>query len=594
MHQVNSALQQYLRCRTDESSPPFRVRTRSTFKMNLVQLLWSPTSRLLWAIFAQTAVMAFAWGFTGEILLADVLTLPDHIVYLIVEYPTVLTLIVTLISTILSIITSLFFTSTVKRALRHYLRVSGPITLLKLRTAIALSTPTWVWPRRRKFLILSALAFVAYAVFTLLNSSWSTLLLPTLVQWSVGMYGTELDLGSVTFVTQLSTDLIGPQANNVQAPAFETINILTLLSGTAAVDIQGGMQTSSMFSFNGVSYNQSTGGILPAIQEYSGSSNPPGAAVGLAFFGGRVPVNTSFDWGHRNAGTQGIAKNYTVTQQGVTARVTCQPMNRSQNSFTAISNVTPGPQTTLITWEAMANCSGNLNSQTYFTVGNMSGQMNNATEGFLPVVVCPSPTSTTFNPNKFYIFMAGSYKYSFLPTTVCEVVPYLTTVNVTYNGGIISVDRIGTSSSLTSSPDLPLSQYIATVMAYQAAANQAMTSNPIGDFLTAYGTNNVSVMYDELEDYWRGIMEFASTVSDLDAFHRYHRKLHLATSVRILCFGSSIEHGKVNERHDVHHDVRLANQSPHLCPCACGDHPDLGHHHICRRVRPHPRKNTWL
>jgi hypothetical protein len=40
---------------------------------------------------------------------------------------------------------------------------------------------------------------------------------------------------------------------------FETINVLTLLSGIAAVDIQGGAQTSSMFSFNGVSYNQSTG-----------------------------------------------------------------------------------------------------------------------------------------------------------------------------------------------------------------------------------------------------------------------------------------------------------------------------------------------
>jgi hypothetical protein len=94
--------------------------------------------------------------------------------------------------------------------------------------------------------------------------------------------------------------------------------------------------------------------------------------------------------------------------------------------------------------------------------------------------------------------MSGLYKYSFLPTTVCEVVPYLTTVNVTYNGGIISVERIDTSSGLTSSPNLPLSQYIATLMAYQAGANQGMTTNTIGDFLTAYGTSNVSVMYSEL------------------------------------------------------------------------------------------------
>ncbi|KAG2095157.1 hypothetical protein BD769DRAFT_1584662 [Suillus cothurnatus] len=462
-------------------------------------------------VFGQTVIMGFAWGFTGGILSTGVLALPDHIVHLIVEYPTMLTLIVTLISTTLSIITSMFFTFAVKEALRHHL--SGPMSLFKLRTAIALSRPTWVlqWSSLK----LSALTLVVYAVITFLNTSWSTLLLPTLVQWPVVTFGTELDLGSVAFVNQLSTDLVTPEANTVQAHAFETISVLTLLSGIATVDVQGGAQTSSIFSFNGVSYNQSTGGILPAIKEYSGSSNLPGPDVGLAFFGGRVPVNTGFDWGHlgRDSGTQGIGKNYTVTQQGVTANVSCQPIDRSQNSFAVVQNVVQGPEITFITWEAVANCSGNSHSQIYYTVGNMSGQMDSASEGFLPVVVCPNPNSMTFNPYKFDVFMAGMYKYSFLPTTVCEVVPYLTTVNVTYNGGIISVEQIGTSSGLTSSPNLPLSQYIATVMAYQAGTNQGMTDNTIGDFLTAYGTSSVSVMYSELvtEDYLRGIAEFAST-----------------------------------------------------------------------------------
>lgn len=102
------------------------------------------------------------------------------------------------------------------------------------------------------------------------------------------------------------------------------------------------------------------GGILPAIAEYSGSSNPPGAAVGLAFFGGQVPVNTSFDWGHRgrDAGTQGVAKNYTITQQGVTANVTCQPIDRSQNEFFVDPTITQGLNSTFFTWEAAVNCSG--------------------------------------------------------------------------------------------------------------------------------------------------------------------------------------------------------------------------------------------
>ena len=92
--------------------------------------------------------------------------------------------------------------------------------------------------------------------------------------------------------------------------------------------------------------------------------------------------------------------------------------------------------------------------------------------------------------------MAGLGKYNFLTTTVCEVVPSLTTVNVTYNGGIISVDRVGTSSDLSGVSNLPLSQYIASVIDYQAGSNQAPTKNTIGDFLTAYGTN--ATLYTEL------------------------------------------------------------------------------------------------
>lgn len=92
--------------------------------------------------------------------------------------------------------------------------------------------------------------------------------------------------------------------------------------------------------------------------------------------------------------------------------------------------------------------------------------------------------------------MAGRGKYSFLPATVCEVVPYLTTVDVTYNGTIVSVDDVGTSSNLTSKSNMPLSVYIASVMDYQAGSNQAPTKNTIGDFLTSYGTN--ATLYKEL------------------------------------------------------------------------------------------------
>ncbi|KAG1817207.1 uncharacterized protein BJ212DRAFT_1480436 [Suillus subaureus] len=485
----------------------------------------SPTGRewLIAAMISQTAIWTCAWIFIIEVWRAGVLVLPDHIVHLIVEHPTVLTLVVTLTSTTLSIITSFISAFAIKEALcaeQLELRMAmetqtshavgpnavgpyvGPHAVGPQAVSPLAVGPQAVGPHAVGLHVcgLSDVYISGFEVCTILNElngdmfdaglySWSTFLLPTLVQWPVAMFGTELDLGSIAFVNLLNTDLNAPGASTAQTHAFQNIDVLTLLSGIAAVNIQEGVQTNSMFSFNGVSYNQSTGGVLPAIEEYSGSSKPPGSAIGLAFSGGRVP-------------------NYTVTQQGLTANVSCQPIDHSQNSFSIYPISTVGPNITFYEWQAVANCSGNTNGQYYFTVGNVSGQVGTTINGFLPTVVCPSPGSMTSDQYKFDVFMNGQNDYSFLPTTVCEVVPYLTTVDVTYNGGIISVDRINVS---TSSPGLPLFQYISTVMAYQATTNQGMTTNPIGNFLAAYGADNVSVMHSELEDYWRGITEFAST-----------------------------------------------------------------------------------
>jgi len=67
---------------------------------------------LRFTIIGQTVILGFAWGLVGAILFQEVIALPDQVVRLIVEYPTVLTLVVTLIATALSIITSVCVPST--------------------------------------------------------------------------------------------------------------------------------------------------------------------------------------------------------------------------------------------------------------------------------------------------------------------------------------------------------------------------------------------------------------------------------------------------------------------------------------------------
>lgn len=53
----------------------------------------------------------------------------------------------------------------------------------------------------------SALLNDIRSILDALLYSWSTLLLPTLVQWPVTLFGTELNLGSMAFETMLNGDL---------------------------------------------------------------------------------------------------------------------------------------------------------------------------------------------------------------------------------------------------------------------------------------------------------------------------------------------------------------------------------------------------
>lgn len=152
---------------------------------------------------------------------------------------------------------------------------------------------------------------------------------------------------------------------------------------------------------------------------------------GIYFSGGEVPAHYTADRGRdwRQSDIQGISKNYSVTQQGFTANVTCQAIDRSIDSFTIVPNATQAVSGnyTFLTWEAVVSCSGSefifamnssvilsasdLNSMTYYTLGNSTGQLDTATLGFLPTVVCPDSNSSSFNPYKFGKALVISFNF---------------------------------------------------------------------------------------------------------------------------------------------------------------------------------------
>jgi hypothetical protein len=95
----------------------------------------------------------------------------------------------------------------------------------------------------------------------------------------------------------------------------------------------------------------------------------------------------------------------------------------------------------------------------------------------------------------------SSDRYAFVPYTICEVTPLITTTRVDYTaGGIINASDSEIISNQTFSPDntyLPF--YLAGVANYHARNSQGLMNNIIGDTLySIYSSNNTDEVYKEL------------------------------------------------------------------------------------------------
>ncbi|KIJ58296.1 hypothetical protein HYDPIDRAFT_44535, partial [Hydnomerulius pinastri MD-312] len=163
-----------------------------------------------------------------------------------------------------------------------------------------------------------------------------------------------------------------------------------------------------IFNFNGAKYNISTGGVLPAVRDYAGSTQNPGSdGVRLSFAGGQTVINTTILPDVSAAGSAdwlGVQRNFSVYQQGLTAEVSCVPANESQYQLNLASNYSyfsapsQGQNYYVWTWDSTANCNGSSPAvQQYVTLANSTNQPDEQGSGFLPSVVCqiftPAPHS---------------------------------------------------------------------------------------------------------------------------------------------------------------------------------------------------------
>ncbi|KAF9237754.1 hypothetical protein BU15DRAFT_48369 [Melanogaster broomeanus] len=485
--------------------------------------LFSNVLRVLAIVLGQILIFVFACSLLGEELYYQCVSFDSTVTQLIQQNPRISTTVVTLIATALSLVSSLLFGLSVREAMRH--KMGKPTSLIEISTGIALVKGSAIFKLDcRRYAMWSAITWIAF--------SWTTLLMPSLVDCKFDVTGTELDLASPAFVQLLQTELAvySPLQSAVHDDSFPIIDIGGSLSGISAAGTSFALP--GIFNFNGVKYNTSTGGVLPAIRDYAGSTQNPGPdGARLSFAGGRVLTNTTLHPAMSEAGAAqwlGIQRNFSVYQQGLTAEVTCIPASESQYQLNLVNNYTSslmpsqGQDYYVWGWDSTANCNGSSPSiQQYVTLANSTNQPDEQGSGFLPAVVCPGQRNATNQSfQKFVIATQGYYKYSFLPSTVCEVTPFLTTVLVSYSSEIVEASGIVENRTLDSS-NSELLLFLAGVANYEARQAQGTTTNSIGDALFSIYSSTADVaspilngtqqVYAELENYWRGVVEFSAT-----------------------------------------------------------------------------------
>ncbi|KIK94959.1 hypothetical protein PAXRUDRAFT_415988 [Paxillus rubicundulus Ve08.2h10] len=456
---------------------------------------------------------------------------------MIITQPRISTTVVTLIATALSLASTFLFGYSVKEAMRYLLQ--KPRTLVQVSAGVALVQGSHIsmwggkgfhWIPKWRYAWPSLATWCIFGVTSLLVTGWTTLLAPALVSCDYNVQGTELNMTSPAFSHLLGIELNSYSPLMIHDASFPIIDVGGPVSGIAAAGVSFGMP--GIINFNQAKYNLSTGGLLAAIRNFAGSQILAGSGgTRLNFSGGTTIANARPT--HGSSGSirdwLGIQRNFSMYQQGITADIDCHGANIGSqvSNFTNVNTMipvtAPGNMSlpySLVVWSSTANCNtSSTATQQYVTWANASGQPDPAATGFLPTVVCPGHRNASDVYSSFVIATQGFYKYDFLPSTICEVTPLVTTTRVDYsNGGIINASQI--ISKQTFAPnDTYLLFFLAGVANYHARNSQGLMNNIIGDTLystysAAYTTpisSNTTAVYRELEDYWRGVIEFTAT-----------------------------------------------------------------------------------
>ncbi|KIM46986.1 hypothetical protein M413DRAFT_422590 [Hebeloma cylindrosporum] len=404
----------------------------------------------------QTALLVFGWAFFG-VTISRPVPLPAYLARSARNNIQTLTFVVTLISSFITLVSGLC--------------LSRPVSLYKVAAVIKLATGSPIRDVARiEWTIAAAVCLLALNAQT---AGWTTLLLPKPIVMNADITGFELNLNSPDFQKLMVTN-----GQIVTPDLFTSVIPLVEASGTTAVSTRFSLP--SILNFNQISYINSTHGILPT--NYGAMYSTLRSATGSS-----LPVNTEIER-LPNQPTSGFPVSFTMTQQGFTANVSCaqRPVNettspsmrllsQTQSIFSATSTVTLAQLVV-----QCPNAAQSITSRPVMTSSNVDA-----------VFGLSCPVTDASGKQTWDFIIAGSGIYKFINTTVCNIAPQVTTLNVDYNDAAqffnSSFPSFVNGSQAWDAIDAPwIGEYAVSILARALQVGQSTVGNGMGDTLSSF------------------------------------------------------------------------------------------------------------
>ncbi|KAJ7616216.1 hypothetical protein DFH06DRAFT_1239410 [Mycena polygramma] len=447
-------------------------------------------------IAGQLLIQGLGWGFFFAVQARGQVPLPAGAQW-VKNNGHLVTLLVTLLSTMISACSSFFFSTAIRRSMSLYLY--RPMSLGALGGSVSISMRSVAFHRRNwKWPTLSLLVFFLTGVQT---SSWSMLLTPVTIIVSTPLLGSEIDLSSPTLhKMRVSHELSYCIFDDTTNSSMYTVQTD---SGYAAA--KASLKTASTFTLMDQVFNVSTAGILPA---YLNSIDAGAWFTNKSI----IPATT-----HNvlPLPKEGFSTNYSVSQQGFTADVSCSFRNLTNTTTPNLYHYTT--EVRRHGWEEDLGIRYWAGTMTYSEIDTDCPMPNNLNwtytftdEGRTSMMLVPCQAQKSDN---YTVIIATQGGYDWLPTTVCSVAPKIISVRVDYT----SIANVTIVSSAMAIPDLdgPTGLSAMNSVANMVWMSQATETNVVGDHLStlkAESTLSNDDMLRPLEAYIQGVVEYTGSV----------------------------------------------------------------------------------